>query len=128
MLTFDADDTLYDHGMDLEVSLSLFLSLFLYVCVFVTLTHAGCLAVFFLQVGSWIVEALATLMEAGYYIAVVTAAGYPGKPERYAGFFIFLYFFLVSDVKCVECGTCVCVCVGGCVGGLGGSFCVYVCK
>jgi IMP and pyridine-specific 5'-nucleotidase len=56
MLTFDADDTLYDHGMDLEV-------------------------------GTWIVDALVTLMEAGYYIAVVTAAGYPGKPERYAARF-----------------------------------------
>ena len=41
------------------------------------------------KVGTWIVDALATLMEAGYYIAVVTAAGYPGKPERYAGFLFF---------------------------------------
>jgi len=56
MLTFDADDTLYDHGMDLEV-------------------------------GSWVVDALATLMEAGIYVAVVTAAGYPGKPDRYAARF-----------------------------------------
>lgn len=56
MLTFDADDTIYDHGMDLET-------------------------------GTWIVEALATLLETGTYIAVVTAAGYPGKPERYAARF-----------------------------------------
>mmetsp|Transcript_15223 Transcript_15223/g.22266 ORF Transcript_15223/g.22266 Transcript_15223/m.22266 type:complete len:410 (+) Transcript_15223:112-1341(+) len=56
MLTFDADDTLYDHGMDLEG-------------------------------GSWMVDALATLMETGTYVAVVTAAGYPGKPDRYAARF-----------------------------------------
>ena len=52
LMTFDADDTLYEHGMDLEAD-------------------------------DWIVQALITLMEAGLYVAVVTAAGYPGKPERY---------------------------------------------
>eukprot|EP00960_Hanusia_phi_P043559 756119-Hanusia_phi.AAC.3 len=56
LLTFDADDTLYEHGMDLEV-------------------------------GCWLVDALLALMESGIYIAVVTAAGYPGKPLRYAARF-----------------------------------------
>mmetsp|Transcript_6 Transcript_6/g.16 ORF Transcript_6/g.16 Transcript_6/m.16 type:complete len:410 (+) Transcript_6:138-1367(+) len=56
LITFDADDTIYEHGMDLEQE-------------------------------SWIVEALCALMECGVYVAVVTAAGYPGKPERYAARF-----------------------------------------
>jgi len=56
MLTFDADDTLYEHGMDLEP-------------------------------GDWIVDALLMLLESGIYVAVVTAAGYPGKPDRYAARF-----------------------------------------
>mmetsp|Transcript_30485 Transcript_30485/g.59550 ORF Transcript_30485/g.59550 Transcript_30485/m.59550 type:complete len:408 (+) Transcript_30485:44-1267(+) len=56
MLTFDADDTIYEHGMDLDKN-------------------------------SWIVDALCTIMEMGIYIAVVTAAGYPGKPDRYAARF-----------------------------------------
>jgi len=56
MLTFDADDTLYEHGMDLET-------------------------------GDWIVEALLQLLHSGIFVAVVTAAGYPGKPDRYAARF-----------------------------------------
>lgn len=56
LLTFDADDTIYEHGMDLEAD-------------------------------SWIVDALLTLMQQGIVVAVVTAAGYPGKPERYAARF-----------------------------------------
>jgi len=56
MLTFDADDTLYEHGMDLEP-------------------------------GDWIVDALLQLLHSGIFVAVVTAAGYPGKPDRYASRF-----------------------------------------
>ena len=81
MLTFDADDTIYDHGMDLEE-------------------------------GAWLVDALATLMEAGTYIAVVTAAGYPGKPERYAARFrgLLEYFKAKKSPKEV---TDRFLCVGG---------------
>mmetsp|Transcript_26316 Transcript_26316/g.41160 ORF Transcript_26316/g.41160 Transcript_26316/m.41160 type:complete len:283 (+) Transcript_26316:1234-2082(+) len=40
-----------------------------------------------LEIDSWIVDALIMLLHQGIYVAVVTAAGYPGKPERYSARF-----------------------------------------
>mmetsp|Transcript_13543 Transcript_13543/g.37499 ORF Transcript_13543/g.37499 Transcript_13543/m.37499 type:complete len:301 (-) Transcript_13543:37-939(-) len=81
MLTFDADDTIYEHGMDLEQD-------------------------------SWIVDALLTLMQEGIVIAVVTAAGYPGKPERYAARFRGL-LDRMKELKCPKEVTSKFYCMGG---------------
>jgi len=48
--------------------------------------------------------------------------GVPREARALCRFFYCFYFLLGSDVKCVECGTCVCVWVGG----LGG-FVLRVC-
>ncbi|EKX46275.1 hypothetical protein GUITHDRAFT_163029 [Guillardia theta CCMP2712] len=81
LMTFDADDTLYEHGMDLEPS-------------------------------SWLVDALLTLMERGIYVAVVTAAGYPGKPDRYAARFRGL-LERMQEKKSPSSVTRMFFCVGG---------------
>lgn len=81
LLTFDADDTIYEHGMDLEAD-------------------------------SWIVDALLTLMQQGIVVAVVTAAGYPGKPERYAARFRGL-LDRMKDIKAPKEVTDRFLCMGG---------------
>mmetsp|Transcript_37183 Transcript_37183/g.87944 ORF Transcript_37183/g.87944 Transcript_37183/m.87944 type:complete len:449 (+) Transcript_37183:144-1490(+) len=81
MLTFDADDTLYEHGMDLQRE-------------------------------DWIVTALLTLMEQGIYVAVVTAAGYPGKPLRYESRFKGLLELMVERKTSKEVASMF-YCMGG---------------
>jgi len=81
LLTFDADDTLYEHGMDLEPD-------------------------------DWIVSALITLMEAGVSIAVVTAAGYPGRPDRYESRFKGM-LSRMREMQCPKAITDNFYCMGG---------------